>query len=134
MSAQKIVRVRDVMTENFKIVDGLGTVQQGLVQMKASPVRTLIIDKRDDDDEYGIVLLSDIAKKVLAKDRSPARVSLHEIMTKPVVWVEPRMNVRYCARLFHKLGLSIAPVLEQDKIVGVVSYHEIVLNGLIELL
>lgn len=97
-------------------------------------MRTLIVDRRHEDDEFGIVLLSDIAKKVLAKDRSPARVSLHEIMSKPIVWVEPRMDVRYCARLFHRLGLSIAPVQEDEQVVGVVSYHEIVLNGLIKLL
>ena len=101
--------------------------------MKESDVRALIGAKRHDDDAYGIVLLSDMAKKVLAQNRSPDRVSLYEIMSKPVVWVEPEMDIRYCARLFDNFGLAIAPVVDHGEVIGVVSYHEIVLNGLMEL-
>lgn len=129
----KLIRVREVMSDKFKIMDGLATVQEGLDAMKGSEVRALIVNKRNDDDAYGIVLLSDLAKKVLARNRSRKRVSLYEIMSKPVLWIEPDMNIRYCARLFDTFGLSVAPVLEGGKVIGMVSYHEIVLNGLMEL-
>ena len=43
------------------------------------------------------------------------------------------MDIRYCARLFDNFGLSVAPVIGVGKVVGIVSYHEIVLNGLVEL-
>lgn len=91
--------------------------------------KTLIVDKRHDDDEYGIVLLSDIAKHVLAVDRSPDRVNVYEIMTKPVVTVRPDMDIRYCARLFDRLGLSRAPVLRHGKVVGIVSFTDMILRG-----
>jgi len=130
---KKLIRVREVMSEKFKVMDGLATVQEGLDAMKDSEVRALIVDKRNADDAYGIVLLSDLAKKVLARNRSRKRVSLYEIMSKPVLWIEPDMNIRYCARLFDTFGLSVAPVLEDGVVIGMVSYHEIVLNGLMEL-
>lgn len=133
MSERKLIRVRQVMTDNVKIMDGLATVDEGLQAMRTSDARALIVDKRHADDAYGIVLLSDMAKKVLGRNRSPKRVSLYEIMSKPVVWVEPDLDIRYCARLFDNFGLAIAPVIEQGKVIGVVSYHEIVLNGLVEL-
>lgn len=129
----KLIRVRDVMSHRFKVMDGLATVQEGLDAMKSSEVRALIVDKRNADDAYGIVLLSDLAKKVLAKNRSRKRVSLYEIMSKPVLWIEPDMNIRYCARLFDTFGLSVAPVIEDGKVIGMVSYHEIVLKGLMAL-
>jgi hypothetical protein len=44
------------------------------------------VDKRNDNDEYGMVLISDIAKLVLAKDRSPDRVNVYEIMAKPLIY------------------------------------------------
>ena len=128
-----MIRVRDVMSHRFKVMDGLATVQEGLDAMKDSDVRALIVDKRHDDDAYGIVLLSDMAKRVLARNRSRKRVSLYEIMSKPVLGVEPDMNIRYCARLFDTFGLSVAPVIENGNVIGMVSYHEIVLNGLMEL-
>ena len=67
---------------------------------------------------------------MLAKDRAPERVNVYEIMSKPVVGVDPHMDIRYCARLFAKLGMSVMPVIEDEKVVGIVSYHELVLRGL----
>jgi len=130
MSRTDPVRVRDVMTNNYELVDGLMMTDQALVIMKASGARVLIVDKRDDNDEYGIVLLSDIASKVLAVNRSPARANIYEIMSKPVVGVDPDMDIRYCARLFHQLGFSHAPVIEQGKLLGIVGYSEMLLDGL----
>ena len=74
--------------------------------------KALIVDKRHDDDEYGIVLLSDIAREVMARDKAPDRVNVYEIMSKPVVCVDPKMDIRYCARMFDRFGLSRAPVVE----------------------
>ena len=127
---EKIIRVRDVMKTELDIVDGMLTVTEALKSMKYPDTRTLIVDKRDDDDEYGVVMFRDMAKKVLARDFSPDRVNIYEIMSKPVVSVHPDMDVRYCTRLFDRFGLSRAPVLENQKIIGLVSYTDIVLKGL----
>lgn len=130
MSERKLVRTRDIMKSTFTEIDGLATVKQALELMRANETRVLIVKKRTDLDEYGIVLLSDIAKEVLAKDRSPERVNVYEIMSKPVVGVDPHMDIRYCARLFARLGLSVMPVMEDEKVIGIVSYEELVLRGL----
>ena len=136
MSKNTVIRVSDVMKQHFDVVDGIDTVQTALQKMDHQDSHVLIINKRDDDDEYGMVLLADIAKKVIAKDRSPERVNLYEIMAKPVISVRADMDIRYCARLFNSFGLSVAPVVENEggKIVGTVSYNDIVLKGLVKLL
>ncbi|MBN3562796.1 CBS domain-containing protein [Aliamphritea spongicola] len=130
MSERKLVRVKDVMVQDYAIVDGLMTVKEAIAIYKQRNVAALLVDKRNDDDEYGILLLSDIAKQVLAKDRAPERVNIYEIMTKPVIGVEPEMDIRYSARLFDNFGLSIAPVIAGGEVKGVVSYNEIVLAGI----
>ena len=129
MSEEKVVRVSDVMKSHFDIIDGKLTVEDALKTMKHVETKTLIVDKRHVDDEYGMVLLADIAKHVLAVDRSPDRVNVYEIMTKPVVTVRPDMDIRYCARLFGRFGLSRAPVLEHGRVVGIVSFTDMVLRG-----
>lgn len=126
------MRVRDVMKSEVDVVDGMLTVTEALNSMKYPDTRTLIVDKRHDDDEYGVVMFRDMAKKVLAVDHSPNRVNIYEIMSKPVISVDPDMDIRYCSRLFDRFGLSRAPVLENQKIIGLVSYTDIVLNGLRE--
>ena len=130
MNERQPVRVRDVMKTDFDMVDGLTTVADALRAMRHVETKCLLVNKRHEDDEYGIVLLSDIARKVLAVDRAPERVNVYEIMSKPVVTVDPLMDIRYCARLFDRFGLSRAPVLENRSLVGIVSYTDMVLKGL----
>ena len=133
MSETTLVRVSDVMKSNFDMIDGKTTVEDALKTMRYVETKSLIVDKRHDDDEYGMVLLSDIAKQVLAKDRSPKRVNIYEIMTKPVLTVRPDMDIRYCARMFEQFGLSRAPVLEHGKVIGIVSFTDMVLHGLADI-
>ncbi|MGF1900286.1 CBS domain-containing protein [Aliivibrio sifiae] len=127
------VKVENVMSNTYVMVDGLMTVAEGIQLAKQKQVKALIVKKRHDDDEYGIVLMNDIAKKVLAQNRPTDRTNIYEIMTKPALSVSPDMNVKYCARLFERFGISRAPVIKHGEIVGMVSYNNIVLNGMADL-
>ncbi|QMV13745.1 CBS domain-containing protein [Vibrio spartinae] len=132
MNRHDSVRVRDVMTETYALVDGLMTVYEAIRIAKQQQLKALIVNKRQDDDEFGIVLMNDIAKKVLASNRSSKRTNIYEIMTKPALSVNPDMKVKYCARLFERFGISRAPVIEHGKVIGMVSYNNIVVNGMLE--
>ncbi len=125
-----IIRVKDVMKTNLDTVDRMATVAEVLHTMMHVETKSIIVQKRHEDDEYGLVTLSDIARKVLAVDRPPERVNVYEIMTKPVITVDSRMDIRYCARLFDRFSLNRAPVVDNGKIIGIVSYTDMVIKGL----
>jgi predicted transcriptional regulator len=120
------------MKTNFDLVDGRITVMEALKRMKHVDTKSLIVDKRHEDDEYGMLLLSDVAKQVLGMDRSPERINVYEIMSKPVLSVDPAMDIRYCARYFERFGLTRAPVIEDGKVVGIVSYTDMVMKGMVK--
>ena len=82
---RKIIRARDVMKTEFDMIDGRVTVMEALRTMRHVETKSLIVEKRHDDDEYGMVLISDIAREVLAKDRSPDRVNVYEIIDRKSV-------------------------------------------------
>jgi len=125
----KLVQVKDVMTTNsYQLADGMMTVAEGIKLAKEHQISALIINKRHDLDEYGLVMLADIAKEVIAKDRSPDRVNLYEIMAKPLMTVLPEMDVRYCARLFERFSIHLAPVIENKEIIGMVDYTNMVFS------
>jgi len=126
----RVIRVRDVMKPGLDIVDGMMTVADVLTSLKYPETRTIIVNKRHADDEYGIVLFSDIARRVMGAGRAPERVNIYEIMSKPVVSVHPSMDVRYCVTLLDRFGLSRVPVIDNGQIVGLVSYTDIVLKGM----
>jgi len=133
MSKRNWIPVRDVMRSDVTLVNGRIDVLEALKIMKRVQATCLIIEKRSDKDEYGMVLFSDIAKQVIARDRAPERVNVYEIMSKPVISVRPDMDIRYCARLFENFGISHAPVIENDEVVGIVSYYLLALEGLPDL-
>jgi predicted transcriptional regulator len=130
MSAVKLVRVQEVMKTEFDRVDGIITVAEALRNMKHPEVRALLVNKRHADDEFGMLFLMDIARHVLAKDRSPERVNVYEIMAKPVLTVSPKMDIRYCARLLDRFGVLRAPVIENDEVIGIVGFSDLVLRGM----
>jgi predicted transcriptional regulator len=119
------------MRTNVTEVDGTLDVLSALKIMKKVGATSLIVKRRDDMDEHGLLLFSDIAKEVIANDRAPERVNVYEIMAKPVLTVRPDMQIRYCARLFDNFGISHAPVVENDKVIGIVSYYLLVLQGIL---
>ena len=130
MTKSRVVRVSDVMELDYAIVDGVVTVAEALTVLRERNARFLVVAKRHEDDEFGVVMTADIAKHVLALNRAPERVNIYEIMAKPVLSVKPEMDIRYCARLFHRFGISTAPVIEGDEIMGIVAYDQLVLKGL----
>ena len=130
MNNENLVRVRDVMQPKFISMPGVETVATALAMMREDDARCVIVEQRHDNDEFGIVLLADIAKQVLARDRSPSRVNLYEVMSKPVLGVAPDMDIRYTARLFERFGLTLAPVIDDGDVIGIVAYTDIVLRGM----
>jgi len=130
MSDKRPTIIADVMRDKFVIAHGLTTVSEALAIMREKGVNFLIVDRRDKRDEYGIMLASDIAKHVLAKDRSPDRINIYELMSKPVLFVRPGMDIRYCARFFDRFEISTSPVISKGQIVGIVNYDDLVLTGM----
>lgn len=129
---RQIMQVKDVMTQHITVIDGMLTVAEVLPVFKTYNAFMLLVDKRYPEDEYGLLTLSEVARKVIAKNKSPERVNVYEIMLKPIVSVLPDMQVHYCVKLFNRLNIRRAPVIENHELKGVVSYKDIVLKGLLK--
>ena len=83
------------------------------------------MDRRDASDAYGIVTQRDIAYEVVAPGVDPAEVKVHEIMSKPLVVVNPDLDIRFVARLMRNMGLSRAPVIAEGKLQGIVAVSDV---------
>ena len=112
MSENKIVRVSDLMVSGIRTIDGLATVNEAMTAMKQFGVSSLVVNRRHDDDELGVVTVTDIAREVIATNRSPDRVNVYEIMSKPVLTVRLQMQARYAARLLVHFGISRTLVVD----------------------
>ena len=128
MTEDEIVRVEDVMRRSLHIVDGLASVQEAIEAMDQHSVGSLVIERRHDGDEFGLVTVYDIAEKVLSEGRSVARTSVYEIMNKPALTISAGMNVKYAIRLLSRMRASRALVTQNDELVGLVTLRDMVVR------
>lgn len=130
MNDRKVITVREVMSSDVHWIDSMRTVAEALREMLDVKTSVLMVKKSHDYDEWGMILVSHIARQVLSKERSPERINVYEIMQKPVIKVESEMDIRYCAALFSNHSLTRAPVVENGEVIGMVSPVNLVLDGL----
>ena len=129
MSGVNNLRVRDAMTSSLRTIEAMATVANAIKVMQEAKVSSLVVERRDDTDEFALLAMLDIAREVVAKNRAAERVNVYEIMSKPVLTVPVDMQVKYAVRLLVRFGLSRALVVgEQRKPVGIVTLRDMVLS------
>ncbi len=129
MTEHSHITVGDVMTRSVRTIGGMATVQEAIEMMRDAGVSSLVVERRDRNDEFGLLVVSDVAGQVIGKDRAPERVNVYEVMSKPVLTLPADMNIRYAIRLLVKFGLSRALVTNADRTpAGIVTLRDMVLR------
>ena len=133
MSEKRIIRVGDVMGSKLYTIDRLATVAEAMALLKRYEVSSLAVNRRDDDDEFGLLVVADIAREVIAKNRAPERVNVYEIMSKPVLTLPSAMLARYAVSLLVRFELSRAVVVDYERHpLGMVTLRDLVLSHVTE--
>jgi CBS domain-containing protein len=129
MSEGGYIKVAEVMSPAVRTVAGTATVREAIELMREAGVSSLVVERRNEADEFGLVVVSDIAREVIAKNRASDRVNVYEIMSKPVLTLPADMNIRYAVRLLTQFGLSRAVVVDEKRSpVGIVTLRDLVLR------
>ena len=125
---QQVVKVSDVMHTSLHKVSGLASVQEAIAVMEQHKVSSLVIERRDEHDEFGVITVHDIASKIVALNKSTHRTSVYEVMTKPAVTVDAEMATKYAIRLLARFHLTRALVTRGGELLGIVTLRDMVLG------
>ena len=128
MTESEYTSVRDVMTPSPRCIDGLAPVSEAIRVFQSENISSLVIEKRHKGDEFGLLVIHDIAEKVIGPGHAPDRVSVYEIMSKPAVTVDAEMDIKYAIRMLTRFGISRALVMEKDELIGIVTLRDMVLR------
>mgnify|MGYP005849111423 CR=1 FL=1 len=119
-----MMKAQDIMTTEVVTIRGSATVAEAVKKMNDLCLRALIVDRRHEQDAYGIVTETDIVYKVVAYGKDPKKVRVYEIMTKPCISVNPELGIEYVARLFANTKIRRAPVIKEE-LLGIISVTDI---------
>lgn len=122
------MKAQDIMTQEVATVHGSASVAEAVKLMKLKGLRSLVVDRRNDEDAYGLVTEADITNKVVAYGKDPKDVRVSEVMTKPCVVINPDLAIEYVARLFAQTGIDRAPVIRGD-LIGIISVTDILMKS-----
>lgn len=128
MTAHPHVTVRDVMTENPVVVDGMTTAAEALVLMVEDNISSVVVDRRDERDEYGLVLIGDIARNIIDGGRPASRTNVYEIMEKPAPFLDADMDIRYAIRHMSRCGFTHCIVVHGRELSGIVTLRELTIR------
>jgi len=119
------MKAQNIMTPTVFMVNQDLTVAEVVKHMVKKKVSSLIINRSDADDAYGIVTRRDVVNKVVAQGIEPDKITVAEIMTKPLLTISPNLAIRHVARLMVHTGVRRMPVFDGHKIVGIVSNGDV---------
>jgi CBS domain-containing protein len=100
------------------------TVFNALKIMADKDIGSLLVS--DGEKLVGIMSERDYARKVILFGKSSKELSVQEIMSAKVIYVSPDQNVEECMVLMTNKKVRHLPVLENDKLVGIISIGDVV--------
>lgn len=122
------MKAADIMTTDVATIRSYDTIAQAIKLMNAKGLHALIVERRHEQDAYGILTDSDIVYKVIAYGKDPEQTRVCEVMTKPCITVNPDLGVEYVSRLFANTGIHRAPVIREN-LLGIISLTDILTRG-----
>ena len=119
------MKSRDIMTKKVVMIDEGAGVAEAVTIMTEKNISSLIVNRLNEDDSYGIVTRRDVVNKVIAEGLDPQKVKVANIMTKPLLTIPPNLSIQHVARLMMHTGVRRVPVFDGHQITGIVSNGDV---------
>jgi CBS domain-containing protein len=128
MTSSPRISVREVMTKEPVEIEGMATLSGAFQIMRKRNISALVVSRRDASDEYGLLLVSDVAKAILGTGRPSARTNVYEAMQKPAPALDADMDIRYAIRFLTRFGLTHAIVVKERELEGIVTLRDLTMR------
>uniref|UniRef100_A0A7C4NSY6 CBS domain-containing protein n=1 Tax=Thermodesulfobacterium geofontis TaxID=1295609 RepID=A0A7C4NSY6_9BACT len=125
-------KVSEIMNTKLETISPDDSVYSAIEKMIDRRIRSLLVLPKDEKDEYGVVTVRNIIFKVLTKKLDPHKIKIGEIASKPVIAVSKDTSIEDIYEIMEKNNIARVFVKEGNKIIGVVSFFDIMYHILIE--
>ena len=91
--------VKDVMITDVVTISPFAKMREALSLMKRHKIKSLVVDKQNQHDAFGLITYSDILKTVIAEEGDIDLLNVYDICAKPVIAVGEELAIQHVAKL-----------------------------------
>ena len=119
------LKAENVMTTEVAVMNKSASVKKAAEVMAQEDVSAIIVTV--EGKAIGIVTERDILRRIVAEDKNAMKTKLKEIMSSPLVTIEPGTNLEEAARLMFEKKMKNLPVVHENRLIGLINLQDICL-------
>jgi CBS domain-containing protein len=117
------MNVEELMVKNVYTVHPDTSVAEAVRTMNIHEIGCLVVV--ENEKTIGIITERDLLKRVLEQDRLPKTITVREIMSKPVIYGNPQMELEDAARLMFRKKVKKLPIMQDGELVGMITLTDL---------
>lgn len=118
--------VADIMiTNNLAIISPMASVRDALNTMRETKVKSLIVNKLNTSDAYGILTYKNILQSIVAEEGDIDLLNVYDICSKPAIQISKELNVKYAAKMMVNQSIKRILVIDNNELEGILTMSNI---------
>jgi len=119
---------KDIMTPKDKliIVSPMDKVRKALELMKKHSVRSIIVDKHQENGAYGLITFKNILQSIVAEDGDIDLLNIYDISNTPAISVSAQLDVKYVAKMMVTSSIKRLLVIDNNELQGIITMSDII--------
>ncbi|MCE8003682.1 CBS domain-containing protein [Billgrantia ethanolica] len=118
--------VKDIMNRDVVTVSPFATLRDALSLMKHHNLKSLVVEQQDPHDAWGLITYTNILKTIVAENGDIDLINVYDVCAKPAIGVGESLDVRHVASLMTDSVVKRVLVLDDNKLLGLVTMDDIV--------
>lgn len=118
--------VKEIMQAEVLTISPLATLREAMAKMKAHKVKSLVVERRDERDAFGIVTYATILSTIVAEEGDIDLLNVYDICAKPALTISRELEIKHAAKLMTNFDIRRVLVTADNELVGIVTMSDIV--------
>ena len=119
------MQVKDVMVREVVTISPFAKLREALSLMKKHQLKSLVVERQNEQDAWGLITYTNILKTVIAEDGDIDLLNVYDICAKPAISVGESLAVKHVATLMVQNRVKRILVLNDNELLGFIAMDDI---------
>ncbi len=125
-------KAKEIMNTKLETISPNATVYDAIEKLIDKRIRSLLVVPENNEDEYGVVTIRNIIFNVIIPEIDPKNIKIKEIASRPVIAVSKDTHINEIYFLMKTNNIARVFVKEDERIIGVISFFDLLNYILVE--